>query len=167
MYYAHQLTDEVAKKIKELPRDTELSFDGVHKSVYERFDLIVGRPVTLFVIGGFANIYDLLNNDWSFKISSRESPIGWKDPHPSYCSVEQLLWMKSMGCKLGWHTMRHGTSIMEDDLIFPAHFDPIFAYPFGIYDDTAKQMVKDAGFALAYATENGTTDPYSIKRLPL
>jgi peptidoglycan/xylan/chitin deacetylase (PgdA/CDA1 family) len=93
--------------------------------------------------------------------------------------------MQSAGHEIGAHTKTHPnltalTSAQADQQIRGSRNDLIaigavpvnaFAYPFGAYNSSVIQLVKNAGFSGARSSDGGynlkTTNPYVLKRQPM
>lgn len=107
------------------------------------------------------------------------------DYYPGYIDESAVLDMQSRGHTIGAHTRTHSdltamsASQAQDEIngsrqvLLDLGASPVayFAYPFGAYNDSVIQMVKDAGFAGARSSDGGlndkATDPYALRRFPL
>lgn len=101
---------------------------------------------------------------------------------PDYVTQEQVLSMHARGHEIGAHTRTHADLatlppdqiraevIGSRDDLSAIGINPVtFAYPFGSYNPEVVQIVKDAGFAGARTTNNGTAsrldDHFTLRRL--
>lgn len=135
--------------------DEPLSFDGVYLSVWENADVLIGKNVTLFVMG------DHVGKDNSFDVGM---------PFERYCDWNQIMDLVSgFGCKLGWHTRSHPdlTKVDDERLMFevtPPFPMEHFAYPYGKLDARVMAAVERAGFKDAYSVHDGGTGRFDILR---
>lgn len=143
------------EEIQALPPDTLLTFDGIYKNVYENRDLLVGRPVILFIIGS---------------VVGKDNTFNTGVPREEYCSWAELFELQDMGCELAWHTQTHPnlTEVTDDWLsyeITPPRNIPMksFAYPYGKFNDKVLKEVKKH-FTYAYAVNEGDNSNYQINR---
>jgi peptidoglycan/xylan/chitin deacetylase (PgdA/CDA1 family) len=101
-----------------------------------------------------------------------------------YMSWQQLHALQQGGNEIGGHSLDHVNigelqpaalrhEVCDDRKNLVAHgFDPVsFAYPFGGYDDAAKQMVRDCGYADARMIGAGSdqaplSDLYALPAFP-
>lgn len=105
--------------------------------------------------------------------------------YPTYVKVNDVRAMQSAGHVIGAHTQTHPdlTAIPPNQAqaeitgsrndLFAIGASPVnfFAYPFGAYNDSVKQMVKDAGFVAARSSDGGynmkTQDRFALRRQPM
>lgn len=112
MIYHHRI--ESGDLTRLLAAKEPISFDGVHKSVYENFGELraKGKIIWLFVVG-----------DWVGRFG--------------YCDWNQIMEMVDRGAELGWHsrTHREPKSLELDSDIYQEVYNPYgikyFALPFG------------------------------------
>lgn len=128
-----------------------IGFDGIYKNVYDNMDVLVNKSGVFFVMGDYVgkdNTFDLAN------VPQLES----------YCTWDEIIEMtKKLDFKIGWHTWSHPdlTTLSNEEIIkeitppFPMDY---FAYPYGRYDDRVVELVKSAGFKLAYSVTQGSTN---------
>lgn len=116
--------------------DGVITFDGVYTSVFDHRNYLWGKSPILFITG---------------------NQIG----RDGYCNKEQLLQLKSLGFRLGWHGWSH-TKLTELDkdaiaseLWRPKWIENIYAYPHGDYDLQTQTIVEDMGYKKAYSTTQG------------
>lgn len=110
----------------------------------------------------------------------------WKNPAistPSILSKDQLLAMAKTGMEIGSHSRSHcrltdvSDDTMRDEIEgSKAELEDIlgqavssFAYPYGTYNDTVLNKVKDAGYLHSCTTRSGWAlrdhDPFQIRRI--
>ncbi len=133
-----------------------LSFDGIYLNVWENRDVLVGKDVTLYVMGGYVG-----------KDNSFDKPM----PLEKYCDWNQIMdLVVNYGCKLGWHTWTHPdlTKLQTFEEILKEVTPPFpmesFAYPYGYFNDKVIDAVKCAGFKNAVVVFNGDDSPYQKLR---
>lgn len=103
---------------------------------------------------------------------------------PGYMTWDQLKILQEDGNEIGGHTLNHTSvrgldaealksQICDDRMnLLDRGFKAVsFAYPFGSYDENAKKMAKDCGYASARAVRGGPdtippTDLYALVGLP-
>ncbi|MBI2113126.1 MAG: polysaccharide deacetylase family protein [Candidatus Wildermuthbacteria bacterium] len=104
---------------------------------------------------------------------------------PAYANTQEMLAMQEQGHVIGAHTRTHAdlTKLSPDEAraeiegsrndLLSMGADPVssFAYPFGSYNETVKQIVKDAGFIAGRSSDGGynekTQDIFALKRQPM
>lgn len=125
--------------------DGQITFDGVYFSVYEHRQDFANQDVLLFITG---------------------SSIG----AAGFCSKQQLLEMKELGFHLAWHGWSHRDLTKLPDHAIVAELDkpdwvlPIFAYPYGEFDERVQKIVRH-NYYQAYSTTQGIEgDEHAIKR---
>lgn len=113
MIYHHGIEDKNQLQ-KLVSVEDEISFDGVHKSVYSNYTEFINKSVYLFIIGSLVGVRN-------------------------YCNWDEIMGMAKLGAKLGWHTENHiEPAELEDDdemlneIVNPYEFK-YFALPFGRY----------------------------------
>lgn len=128
-----------------------IGFDGIYKNVYDNMDVLVNKSGVFFVMGNYVgkdNTFDLAN------VPQLEK----------YCTWDEIIEMtKKLDFKIGWHTWSHPdlTTLSNEEIIkeitppFPMDY---FAYPYGSYDDRVIELVKGAGYKLAYSVTQGSTN---------
>lgn len=128
-----------------------IGFDGVYKNVYDNMDVLVNKSGVFFVMG------DYIGKDNSFDLANVPKL-------EKYCTWDEVIEMtKKLDFKIGWHTWSHPdlTTLSNEEIIkeitppFPMDY---FAYPYGRYDDRVVELVKSAGFKLAYSVTQGSTN---------
>jgi hypothetical protein len=127
----------------------------VYKSVYDNRDVLVGKDVTLFVMGSYAG------GDNSFDTGS---------PLEYFCDWNEIMdLVTGLRCKLGWHTWTHPdlTGLAYSDLIrevtppFPMDY---FAYPYGKFNARVIRAVKSTGFKEAWSVFCGDGTGFQRRR---
>lgn len=101
---------------------------------------------------------------------------------PAYIKQGDVLSLQSRGHEIGAHTVTHRNlttmstaearqeirGSRQDLLDAGVNSVTTFAYPFGAYNSTVRQIVTEEGFFAARTTDNGlnakTQDPYTLKR---
>lgn len=133
----------------------ELSCDGVYRSIYDNKDILVGKDVTLFVIG------DYVGQDNHFDVGL---------PREHFCDWNEIMKLViTLGCKLGWHTWSHPdlTTLAYGDVIRqvtpPFRMDH-FAYPYGRFNAKVIEAVRDAEFKEAWGVFSGDSTAYQRRR---
>lgn len=128
-----------------------IGFDGVYKNVYDNMDVLVNKSGVFFIMG------DYIGKDNSFDLANVPKL-------EKYCTWDEIIEMtKKLDFKIGWHTWSHPdlTTLSNEEIIkeitppFPMNY---FAYPYGRYDDRVVELVKNAGFKLAYSVTQGSTN---------
>ena len=136
-----------------------IGFDGVYKSVYNNQDVLEGKSGIFFIMG------DYLGKDNSFEYPN-EVPL-----LEQYCTMEQIQEMcDKYDFKIGWHTWAHPdlTQITRHDMvqqITPPFQMDYFAYPYGRYNQTVLDCVKQAGFKQAWSVNQGSMNENDIDYL--
>jgi peptidoglycan/xylan/chitin deacetylase (PgdA/CDA1 family) len=127
-----------------LTSDGPISFDGIYDSVLWHADELVGKDVTLFVMG------DHIGGDNHFDVG--QPPAKYLDWHELQYLVTRL------NAKLAWHTWSHRdlTKLSDADVIreiTPHEFIPTvsLAYPYGRVDERVAKLVEQAGYQEAWA----------------
>jgi len=134
-----------------------LTFDGVYKNVYDNRDVLANKNVILFVTGGYIG----KNNSFD-KGKLMES----------FCNLDEIDELMSMGCEFGWHTYNHQdlTTLSDEEImveITPLYNTKYFAYPYGKFDDRVVKLVKQAGYKQAFSVDSGDDSDYQIRRFYL
>ena len=136
------------KQILDCPHP--IGFDGIYKSVYDNQDVLEGKSGIFFVMG------DYVGRDNSFEYPTHVPKI------EQYCTWEQIKEMcEKYDFKVGWHTWSHPdlTDISRHDMVreitppFPMDY---FAYPYGRFNQTCLDVVKQAGFKEAWSVNQGS-----------
>ena len=136
-----------------------VTFDDGFAATFEHAMPVLERyriPATMFVVSGRVGGY----NDWM-------TQRGF--PHRALMDERQILAMRDAGITVGSHTRNHprlpgmpsenladeicGSRVDLERLL--AQQVRHFAYPFGLYDDAARQMVRTAGYSTACSTRAG------------
>jgi peptidoglycan/xylan/chitin deacetylase (PgdA/CDA1 family) len=129
----------------------EIGFDGIYLNVYENQDVLVNKSGIMFIMGNY------LGKDNSFDLQ-------YVPALERYCTLEQVQELCELyNFELGWHTWSHPDltqiSIAQLEQELKAPFDcKYFAYPYGAFNDTVVQAVKDAGYERAWSVHQGTWD---------
>lgn len=130
IYYTHELTKEKLSTIANLPESDTVTFDGVHKSVYELWnDILRDRLVILFPVG-----------DWVGKFG--------------FCDWNEIMDMVYRGATLGWHSREHREPFMNnwDDALPPLGLKiDHFALPYGRFKEPYLEGAKKR-FKYIYGT---------------
>ena len=127
-----------------------IGFDGVYKSVYDNQDVLEGKSGIFFIMG------DFIGKDNSFEYPKEVPAL------EQYCTMEQIEEMCSKyNFKIGWHTWSHPdlTEITRHEMmkeITPPFSMDYFAYPYGRYNQTVLDCVKQAGFKQAWSVTQGS-----------
>jgi len=136
-----------------------VTFDDGFAATFEHAVPVLERyriPATMFVVSGRVGGY----NDWM-------TQRGF--PHRALMDERQILLMRDAGITVGSHTRNHPRltgmpSKSLTDEISGSRVDlermlaqqvRHFAYPFGLYDDAAREMVRLAGYSTACSTRAG------------
>ena len=130
-----------------------IGFDGIYKNVYDNMDVLVNKSGVFFVMG------DYVGKDNSFDLDNVPKL-------ENYCTWDEIIEMtKKLDFKIGWHTWSHpdltklSNSEVTKEITPPFPMD-YFAYPYGIYDDRVIELVKKAGYKMAYSVTQGSTNYY-------
>lgn len=135
--------------------DEPISFDGVYRNVYENWDQIKHKDVTLFVMG------DYIGKDNSFDKGQKLEKL---------CTLSEILEMGRDGARLGWHSWSHRdlTTLTDDEirseLIAPVMFKRYLAYPYGKFNGRVIDMVKEAMFQEAWSVTDGDNSQFQMVR---
>lgn len=137
--------------------------DGYRDNYTEAFPLLKERnmPALIFIITDY--------------IGTQKNYLTWPQIHE----------MEKQGISFGSHTLSH-SKLSKDDpqdarfqletsqAVFRWQFGKnarALAYPCGYYDDTVKQLVKEAGYAAAFTVDYGPVrqgdDLLSLRRIPI
>jgi peptidoglycan/xylan/chitin deacetylase (PgdA/CDA1 family) len=132
-----------------------------------------GFPATIFLVSELVGSI----NQWDqqgAELAGRPL-LGWSD----------IKMMQNDGIKFGVHTRTHpalvgmsavqvkeevkgAKTILEQELGTPI---PVFAYPYGEYDETSRAVVKQPGFSGSCGIESGfntpVTDPHDLRRIAI
>lgn len=108
-----------------------------------------------------------------------------RKPEPAVLGWEEIKEMRQSGIDFGSHTLNHiilpvendetireelqsSRQILEQHLNKPVRY---FAYPSGEYDERAKALVRQAGYAAAFSTKEdintSLTDPFELGRIEM
>lgn len=127
----------------EIAATTEpLGIDGIYESVLIHHDVLLGKDVTLFVMGNYVgktNAFD----------------IG--EPPSRYLDWPELKFLFTrLNAKLGWHSWSHRdlTKLSNDEVrreVTPPFSMDYFAYPYGKVDQRVANIVAEAGYKEAFA----------------
>lgn len=124
---------------------------------------------------------------WYIASNSINSKARWKTdaPTPLMLSALQLQEYVANGMEIGSHShshqvmtllnpteqeyeLRHSKTLLEDIISNPV---TSFCYPYGAFDDSLAQRVKDCGYTNACTTQSGwalaNSDPYTFHRLSI
>ncbi len=158
----------------ELPDNAvAVTFDDGFASTFEHAMRVLTRlriPATMFMVADRIGA----DNDWMHRRGM---------PQRTLMDAAQLREMHAAGITIGSHTLTHpklpecepeqmlreiadSKSRLEDVLSHPVQH---FAYPYGLYDDTARRMVEESGYLSACSTRSGfnnrETDRYELRRI--
>jgi hypothetical protein len=146
--YTNHLNYHNRKQILDCPHP--IGFDGVYKNVYDNQEVLEGKSGIFFVMGNY------VGKDNSFEYPLHVPKI------EQYCTWEQIKEMcEKYDFKVGWHTWSHPdlTDISRHDMVreitspFPMDY---FAYPYGRFNQTCLDVVKQAGFKEAWSVNQGS-----------
>jgi len=152
-----------------------VTFDDGFASTFEHAMPVLERyriPATMFIvanrIGG--------DNDWMHRRGMSQRAL---------MDAQQIREMHAANMTIGSHTLTHprlpdcnpdemsreivnSKAKLEDILSFPVHH---FAYPYGLYNETARALVEQTGYLSACSTRSGfnnpETDCYELRRLEI
>jgi peptidoglycan/xylan/chitin deacetylase (PgdA/CDA1 family) len=130
-------------------------------------------------------VVDRHNREWSSKRKKKnKSDELMQEPKLQDGQVRELI--ESGLIEIGSHTLTHDNlpilpfdkkqrEIVESRQQLQSQFNidcESFCYPFGLYDETDLQLVKQAGYSSATTVEKGTNDlvsadPYQLKRITI
>lgn len=133
----------------------QLSFDGVYTNVYDNRHLLKDG-VILFVMGAYIG----QNNSFDHGAPRLET----------YCTIEQLKELESMGCILGWHSWTHcdlrkcTDEQLKREVTPMKGFGKYFAYPHGLFDNRVIEAVKAAGYEAAFSVTDGDDSQFQKLR---
>jgi peptidoglycan/xylan/chitin deacetylase (PgdA/CDA1 family) len=128
-----------------------IGFDGIYANVYDNRELLMKKSGIFFVMGDYVgkdNTFDLPN------VPQLER----------YCTWDEIMeMMRLFDFKLGWHTWSHRdlTTLNDSEVIkeiTPPFKMDYFAYPYGRFNDRVIELVKDAGYQMAYSVTQGSRD---------
>ena len=159
---------------EELPENSvAVTFDDGFNKTFEHALPILTRhqiPATMFIVADRIG----RDNDWMQRRGR---------PRRRLMDAVQICDMHAAGITIGSHTLTHpqlpectpevmrteitdSKARLEDVLSSPVKH---FAYPFGLYDDTARQLVEQCGYRSACSTRSGfnneKTDRYELRRI--
>lgn len=137
-----------------LETNEPLSFDGVYQNVYLHREALIGKDVTLFVMGEYVGKTNEFDNPQKIE------PL---------CTWDELFDMEEMGFQLGWHTWSHRdlTTLTPKEIgeelkcPFPT---TLLAYPYGKFNETVISIAKDMGYTHAYSVTDGDGSAYQLTR---
>lgn len=130
-----------------------LTFDGVYQNVWENRDILKGREVILFIMGGYIGLDNTFDEGMPFE---------------RYCDWDQIMDLVNQGAKLGWHTRTHKDLTTLDEIEIEEEVKPPFqmehfAYPYGRYDQRVINIVKKY-FKKGYAVDRTDNTEFTIPR---
>jgi len=171
-----RLTDLLAAFAGDRPLPSDavaVTFDDGFACTFEHAMPVLEKyriPATMFVvanrIGG--------DNDWMHGRGMPQRPL---------MDAAQIREMHSAGVEIGSHTLNHARlpeippeqmaqeitgsrTVLEDLLSAPVRH---FAYPYGLYNEVARDLVEQAGYTSACSTRSGfnntDTDRYLLRRI--
>ena len=162
MYLLHQIGARINSNFNTIDEivasEGPISFDGIYTSVYEHYKALKGKDVTFFVSGKY------LGGDNSFDVGQ---------PLTTFCTLEQVQEMADyLGAKIGYHGWAHRRCVRltRDELaaeMAVPDWDTsrYFAWPHGIFDQSAIEMAKWLGYSAAYAAgPHGDGSQFQRKR---
>jgi len=138
-----------------LAYDGPISFDGVYKNVFEHAHRLVGKDITLFVMGNY------VGKDNSFDVGQRPE---------TYCTWDEIISLcEILQCKLAWHTWSHeNLTLLTDEEIIreitPPFYMKSIAYPYGNVDSRVAKLVEKAGYEEAWSVTQGDGSRFQRKR---
>jgi peptidoglycan/xylan/chitin deacetylase (PgdA/CDA1 family) len=158
----------------ELPDNmVTVTFDDGFASTFEHGMPVLERyriPAAMFIVANHIGG----NNDWMHRRGM---------PQRSLMDVQQTREMHAAQITIGSHTLTHpklpdcspdemareiadSKARLEDILSHPVHH---FAYPYGLYNETARALVEQTGYLSACSTRSGfnnnETDRYELRRI--
>jgi len=158
----------------ELPDNAvAVTFDDGFSSTFENATPVLTRyriPATMFIVADRIG----QDNDWMHRRGM---------PEHALMDVGQIREMDAAGITIGSHTLTHprlpecgpeemsreiadSKARLEDILSRPVQH---FAYPYGLYNDTARALVEQTGYLSACSTRSGfnnkETDRYELRRI--
>jgi peptidoglycan/xylan/chitin deacetylase (PgdA/CDA1 family) len=142
-------------EILDLPKDQELSFDGIYDSVFGYAPYLKDRKVTLFVMGkyvGATNNFDIGQPQESF--------LTWPDI---------FMLRDEYGFEIGYHSWSHrNLKTLSDAEVLQEVLPPFpmcrFAYPYGDVDERVATIVRNAGYQEAWSVTQGDGSQFQRKR---
>lgn len=146
--------------------------DGFKCNYHNALPILIQKkiPATMFIIPGRIGS----SNDWMFSRGF---------PHRKIVSWSQLRELDDSGICIGSHTQNHpnltelssssvkeevriSKQILEDALHKPVSY---FAYPYGLYNQAVRDIVKDAGYQAACSIRSGFNchdiDHFALRRI--
>lgn len=127
-------------------------------------------PATIFLVSGTIG----KTNTWMHSRGFPERPM---------LTWPQILEMQKQGISFGAHTVTHAklseldsseitSELINSKLQIEDHLGVAvkhFAYPYGLFNDIARDLTAKAGYTTACSTRSGfnnlTTDPYALRRI--
>ncbi|MFN3787424.1 MAG: polysaccharide deacetylase family protein [Sulfurihydrogenibium azorense] len=163
------LSDEINKSKKNIIFTFD---DGYRDFVRNAYPILkkYNAKAIIFVVVGLTGKYNLW--DWE-KLNVKKPLMDW----------EEIKFLVSEGFEIGSHTITHpyltkipektakaeiedSKKILEDKLGVEIK---TFCYPYGDYNERIKDLVADAGYKMAFTTQEGSyeesKDIYQIKRI--
>jgi peptidoglycan/xylan/chitin deacetylase (PgdA/CDA1 family) len=159
---------------EELPENAvAVTFDDGFNKTFEHALPILTRhriPATMFIVADRIG----RDNDWMQRRGR---------PRRQLMDAVQIRDMQAAGITIGSHTLTHPQlpectpEVMHTELAdSKARLEDVisrpvthFAYPFGLYDDKARQLVEECGYLSACSTRSGfnneKTDRYELRRI--
>ena len=125
--------------------------------MYDNRDLLIGKKVIIFVMG------DYIGKDNSFENVKEGLPL------EKYCTQRQLDQLVNMGCELAWHTWSHRdlTTLTKEEIIkeiTPPVPMKKLAYPYGRFNATVLEAVREVGFEEAFSVTQGDNSQFQRTR---
>jgi peptidoglycan/xylan/chitin deacetylase (PgdA/CDA1 family) len=123
-----------------------VTFDGAYKEVYTNREVLSKLHPILFV-------------QWN--------TIGKK----GVCNLSEIADLANLGFRIGWHGRTHRplTELTDDEVREELRSELgkllYYAYPHGEYDERTKQLVRKAGYKIAYSTTQGDDTDMAKVRL--
>lgn len=133
-----------------------ISFDGVYRSVWDNRHALRGMDITMFFMGEYIGSSNAFDNPVKVEY---------------YCTFDELLTLRdTFGFKLGFHTWTHRdlTKIDNYEEIIEEITPPMpcesLAYPYGNFDKTVLDAVREVGYKYAYTVYQGDGSPHQLLR---